>query len=264
MQLSEIWIYPVKSLGGIRLESAQVEERGLQYDRRWMIVDQDGMFLTQRAFTKMALMDVALAESGLLISDRFQEGSQVIVPFEPVSRNVLRVTVWDDTVDAMTVSDEVDAWLTEQLDKKVHLVIMPQSTQRKADPRFALNGESVSFADGFPFLLISEASLGDLNDRLAYPIEMKRFRPNFVVSGAEAFGEDTWKSIQIGDIQFDLVKPCARCILTTIDPETGEKGAEPLKTLASYRRVNNKVLFGQNLVAVKEGTVSEGDNIKIL
>jgi hypothetical protein len=229
-----------------------------------MIVDQDGMFLTQRAFTKMALMDVALAESGLLISDRFQEGSQVIVPFEPVSRNVLRVTVWDDTVDAMTVSDEVDAWLTEQLDKKVHLVIMPQSTQRKADPRFALNGESVSFADGFPFLLISEASLGDLNDRLAYPIEMKRFRPNFVVSGAEAFGEDTWKSIQIGDIQFDLVKPCARCILTTIDPETGEKGAEPLKTLASYRRVNNKVLFGQNLVAVKEGTVSEGDNIKIL
>jgi uncharacterized protein YcbX len=154
--------------------------------------------------------------------------------------------------------------LSRVIDKKVRLVFMSESTARKADPRYALQGENVSFADGFPYLLISRASLEDLNQRLPLAIEMNRFRPNFVVSGAAPFEEDSWKSIQIGDLRFTAVKPCSRCILTTIDPETGEKGAEPLKTLSSYRRINNKVLFGQNLVAAQTGTLREGDKIIVL
>lgn len=264
MHLSEIWIYPVKSLGGIRLSQAQVEERGLKYDRRWMVVDEQGVFLTQRTFTQMALLDVSLAPEGLIISHRTDKENRILVPYIPFSSEALQVTVWDDQVEALTVSDEVDAWLSEQLDKKVRLVMMPETTLRKADPRYAHNGETVSFADGFPFLLISEASLDDLNGRLESPIIMRRFRPNLVISGATAFEEDSWRSIRIASTDFEIVKPCARCILTTIDPETGVRGPEPLKTLSSYRRVNNKVLFGQNLVAAQNGLIREGDEVVVL
>lgn len=264
MRLSEIWIYPIKSLGGIRLSTASVESRGLKYDRRWMIVGEDGTFLTQRAIPQMALLDVALLDEGLQISIRYDLNKSIMIPYKPLTANTVRVTVWDDTVEALTVSDAADLWLSEQLDKNVQLVMMPESTIRRADPRYALNNEPVSFADGFPFLLISQASLDDLNGKLSKAMEMRRFRPNFVVFGTDAFAEDTWKSIRIGTETFDIVKPCSRCILTTIDPETGEKGTEPLKTLASYRKVNNKILFGQNLVAVSNGFVREGDNISIL
>lgn len=264
MILSEIWIYPVKSLAGIRLTEAQVEEKGLQYDRRWMIVDKNGRFLTQREFSKMAMLKVAIMENGLLISNRLEPEKYISVPFETVSSNSVSVTVWDDEVEAVTVSDEVDKWLSEQLEMEVKLVIMPESTQRKADPRYAKNNENVSFADGFPFLLISQASLDHLNERLELPIVMQRFRPNFVVTGTNPHAEDDWKSIQIGELFFDIVKPCARCILTTIDPETAEKGKEPLKTLATYRRVGNKILFGQNVVTKQNGLIKQGDPISLL
>jgi len=264
MVLSEIWIYPVKSLGGIRLNASEVEEKGLKFDRRWMIVDEDGMFLTQRVFSKMALLDILLQETGLVISSRFEPGNEVFVPYTPVSGANIEVKVWDDIVQAVTVSDEADAWLSKQLDKNVRIVMMPESARRPADPRYALHGEAVSFADGFPFLLISQGSLDDLNSRLPEAIEMRRFRPNFVVTGTGPFSEDAWKSIRIGSLSFDVVKPCARCVLTTIDPKTGEKGAEPLKTLASFRRVNNKILFGQNLVGRGTGTVCEGDEITLI
>ena len=264
MTLSEIWIYPVKSLGGIRVTRADVQEKGLKYDRRWMIVDEDGVFITQRVFPKMALIDVALTSEGLLLSYRPDKSQAVSVPFEPISKLPISVKVWDDQVDALTVSDEADAWLSAQLAKKLRLVIMPESTLRKADPKYAKNNENVSFADGFPFLIISQASLDHLNNLLAEPIEMRRFRPNFVVIDTEPHGEDQWKLIQIGDVRFEFVKPCARCILTTVDPETGEKGAEPLKTLATYRRENNKILFGQNLVAKESGRINQGDNIHVL
>ncbi|MCF2442614.1 MOSC domain-containing protein [Dyadobacter sp. CY345] len=261
MVLSEIWIYPVKSLAGIRLSEAQVQEKGLQHDRRWMITDPFGRFITQREFPKMAMLEVSVEENSLLISNKLIPDNRISVPFEPVSAIPIAVTVWDDTVDAVTVSDDVDKWLSEQLELDVRLVMMPEKTERKADPKYAKNNENVSFADGFPFLLISQASLDDLNSRLEEPIVMQRFRPNFVVTGTSAFAEDYWKSFQIGDLSFDIVKPCARCVLTTIDPETGVKGKEPLKTLATYRRVNNKILFGQNLVTKNHGLVKQGDEI---
>jgi uncharacterized protein len=263
MQLSEIWIYPIKSLGGIRLNDVQVQGKGLQYDRRWMVVDDDGLFLTQRANTKMALIDVSLQADGIRMLNRLN-GSYAVLPYEPVSSLPMLATVWDDTVDVVTVSDQADQWLSAQLEKSVRVVMMPEHSLRKADPRYAHHGEVVSFADGFPFLLISQGSLDDLNSRLTQAVEIKRFRPNLVVTGTQAYEEDSWNSIQIGHIQFDFVKPCARCILTTIDPLTGEKGPEPLKTLASYRRVDNKVLFGQNLVSRNEGLLCVGEKVVVL
>lgn len=264
MTLSEIWIYPVKSLGGIRLAEAEVEEKGLKYDRRWMIVDENGMFVTQRILHKMALIDVELLSFGLILSYRPEENNTIFVPFQSISAISVSVTIWDDETDALTVSDEVDKWLSNLLKKNVRLVMMPESTHRKADPRYAKNEENVSFADGYPFLIISQASLDHLNTRLPEPIEMKRFRPNFVVTNTAAHEEDEWKSIQIGHVHFDIVKPCARCILTTINPETGEKSAEPLKTLATYRKINNKIMFGQNVVAKDYGKVSQGDTLTVL
>jgi uncharacterized protein YcbX len=264
MTLSEIWVYPVKSLGGIRLSKASTEERGLQYDRRWMIIDDENVFITQRVHQRMALIDVALLEDGLKIFVRANPEDFVIVPYQPVTALPVTVKVWDDTAEALTVSDEADAWLSRHLGLDLRLVMMPDSTERKADPRYAQHDENVSFADGFPYLVISQASLDDLNSRLAEPIEMRRFRPNFVISGTEPFAEDAWKHITIGNLRFEFVKPCARCVLTTINPETSEKGAEPLKTLATYRRSGNKILFGQNVTARDAGEVKVGDRITIL
>ncbi|KAA6441572.1 MOSC domain-containing protein [Dyadobacter flavalbus] len=263
MILSEIWIYPVKSLGGIRLTEAHTEEKGLQYDRRWMIVDENGMFQTQRFSPEMALIDVTLQAGGLKIFSRDNPENHTIAPFEPVSEETISVKVWNDVVDAVTVSNAADQWLSNQLGKKVRLVMMPENTQRKADPHYARHDENVSFADGFPYLVISQASLDDLNSRLAEPVSMARFRPNFVITGTKPFAEDEWKSITIGNAAFEVVKPCARCIMTTINQKTAEKGAEPLKTLSTYRKINNKILFGQNVVAAAFGTVKAGDEVTV-
>ncbi|WP_353717631.1 MOSC domain-containing protein [Dyadobacter sp. 676] len=263
MTLSEIWIYPVKSLGGIRLSNATVEERGLRHDRRWMIVDENNVFITQRAYPEMALIDVALLDKGLKISLRTDPSDFVLVPYRPVTAFPVTVRVWDDTVEAVTVSADADVWLSRQLGLDLRLVMMPDSTERKADPRYARHHENVSFADGFPYLVISQASLDDLNGRLAEPIEMRRFRPNFVISGTEPFAEDQWKHVTIGNLRFEVVKPCARCVLTTIDPATGEKGPEPLKTLAGYRKNGNKILFGQNVTARDSGEIKIGDQLTV-
>ncbi|MCF2486760.1 MOSC domain-containing protein [Dyadobacter sp. CY347] len=264
MRLSEIWIYPVKSLGGIRLKEAKTENKGLQYDRRWLIIDDNNTFITQRVFHQMALIDVSLEQDGLKIFERNDPQNSITAAYEPVSGENLTVKIWDDLAEAVTVSDEADQWLSAQIGQNVRLVMMPESTERKADPKYAKNGEIVSFADGYPFLVISQASLDDLNTRLQEPISMVRFRPNFVISETAPFEEDQWKRIRIGELDFEIVKPCARCVLTTVDPATGQKGPEPLKTLASYRRVNNKVLFGQNLVASNFGVVKEGDVLEVI
>jgi uncharacterized protein len=264
IRLSEIWVYPVKSLGGIRLTEAQVEERGLRYDRRWMIIDEGNIGITQRVYTKMAWINIELLAAGLRIFNRQEEpGNDLFVPFEPVTAEPLSVKIWDDWVDAVTVSSDADRWLSAQLDKNVRLVMMPLSTERKVPVKYAKNGENVGFADDFPYLLISQASLDDLNSRLDQPLSMKRFRPNLVVTGTLPFEEDHWKNIRIGNLDFKILKPCARCVLTTIDPETAKKGLEPLKTLATYRKFNNKILFGQNVVAGKFGLIKEGDSVTV-
>jgi uncharacterized protein len=262
--LSELWIYPVKSLGGIKLQEAQVEERGLQHDRRWLIIDANNRFVSQREHSEMTLIDVSLNESGLFLSHKTKpELGSLIVPFWPETLEILTVRVWEDEIEAILVNEKSGDWLSKALGIDVRLVFMPDSSPRPADPDYAPLDVNVSFADGFPYLLISQSSLNDLNSRLESPVEILRFRPNFVVTGGEAHQEDAWKVFKINDLEFLGVKPCARCIMTTIDPQTATKNSEPLKTLSTYRKRNNKIYFGQNLITKASGMVRVGDVIQL-
>lgn len=261
--LSGIYIYPVKSLGGIALQEATIQERGLQYDRRWMLVDQHNHFMTQRKIHRMALIKVKLAKDKLLVS--MPSMPDLAVPFVPQTEESVVVTVWEDVCRGIIVSRQANEWFSEALQMPCKLVYMPDDSIRPVDFRYARNNEFVSFADAYPFLLIGEASLEDLNSRLDKAVPMNRFRPNLVVNTSIAFEEDNWRSIRIGEALFHLVKPCARCVLTTIDQQTGVAGKEPLRTLSAYRTINNKVLFGQNAVSVSAGlSVKLGDKVQIV
>lgn len=262
--IQDLYIYPIKSLGGIRLSSAKVVERGLELDRRWMLVDESGTFLTQRKYPLMAQFKVEIGSAGLIVYPGFAPKNKVNIPFQPEMDTEVAVVIWNDLVVAKLVDAQVDQWFSDLLDMPVRLVKMPHTTCRKVDPDYAENGESVSFADGMPYLIAGQESLNDINSRLASPVPMDRFRPNIVFSGGAAFEEDSWKHILIGGVDFQVVKPCARCVMITIDQATSEQGKEPLKTLSTYRRVGNKVMFGQNMVALGEGEVKVGDAIQIL
>ncbi len=263
LYLSELYVYPIKSLGGVRLDSAAVEARGLQHDRRWMLVDAHNQFLTQRKYSQMALLKTEIGETGLRITA--PDMGELRVPYGTHTGEKLNVTVWDDTCPALTVGTEADRWFTEAIGFSCRLVYMPPDTVRPVDERYALSNDAVSFADAYPFLVIGEASLADLNARLAEPVPMNRFRPNFVVRGAAPFAEDTWAHFRIGESYFYGVKPCARCVMTTIDQETAQKGREPLRTLATYRAANQKIYFGQNTLYADQGTrVAVGDPVEVL
>ncbi|MCH7722126.1 MAG: MOSC domain-containing protein [Bacteroidetes bacterium] len=260
--LSGINIYPIKSLGGISLQSATVEERGLQYDRRWMLVDEQNKFITQRLYSKMALLKVEIINDLLTIKHKQNNLSPLTVQSFPYSTDEINVQIWKDNVTALKYNHDVNDWFAEAIGLKCSLVHMPHYTKRKVNPEFAKN-KIVSFTDGYPFLIIGEESLNDLNKRLEKSLPMNRFRPNLVFSGGKPFDEDNWKTIKIGNIIFHSTKSCPRCVITTIDQNTGVKGKEPLKTLSAYREKDNKVMFGMNLVAEGTGTINVGDEIKI-
>jgi len=268
MILSEIYIYPIKSLGGISLKSSTVEARGLQFDRRWLLIDEKNNFLTQRNFSKMATVNVEVLKNGLRVSEN---GNEVNIPFEPNTNEMASVKIWSSRCRAKVYEKETNDWFSDVLQTDCKLVLMPEETRRKVNYFYAVHKEdTVSFADAYPFLLIGENSLKDLNSRLENPVPMNRFRPNFVVSGTEAFAEDKWKQIKIGACVFHVVKPCGRCVITTIDQASGEKqSVEPLKTLASYRipkrSIKKKILFGQNLIAENAGDVVKiGDKVEVI
>ena len=261
--VSEIVVYPIKSLGGISLQTALVEERGLQYDRRWVLVDADNFFITQRQNEQMALIDVQLDADGLRVFHRMKRIAPLTVPFVPQTTMSETITIWDDTVLAVRVSDEADAWFSLVLGMDCRLFYQPDESIRLTDPKYSITKtEHTSFSDGYPILIVGQASLDGLNERLETPVSMKRFRANIVFSGGEAHIEDSWKNFGIGEANLVGVKPCARCVLTTIDPETATKGKEPLRTLNQYRNFNHKILFGQNLLVTKIGRISVGDLIE--
>lgn len=261
MHLQDIYIYPIKSLGGIRLSEASVEVQGLTYDRRWMLVDEKGMFMTQRKYHQMALLKVSIVEGGLLVSKKSYPEEVHYIPFQAQTDRFIPVTVWDDTMFAQVVNVESNRWFSQVLGLSCQLVYMPASTHRHIDEKYAVNHETVSFADAMPYLLIGQSSLDDLNQKLREPLPMNRFRPNFVFSGGIAFEEDDWGQVKIGECTFKVTKPCARCVMTTVDQETGKAGREPLKTLSTYRLANNKVLFGQNMIALTFGQVRVEDEV---
>jgi len=262
LRLSEIWIYPIKSLGGIRVKSARVFEKGLQYDRRWMLIDRDNEFMTQRIHPKMALFKWSMVNGQWSI---LYKSDSISFPFNlPIVQSInqsIKAIVWDDTVEVYEVSKEDSIWFSQHLGIECKLVSFPEDHTRLVDQRYQINHEHVSLADAYPLLIIGEQSLADLNTRLADPVSMNRFRPNLVVSGSRPYEEDGWRNFSVGKNKFAAVKPCARCVLTTVNQDTGEKGMEPLATLSKYRKKDNKVLFGQNLIAIDHGKIYEGDEI---
>ncbi len=263
LQLSQIWRYPVKSLRGNRLESATVDARGIQYDRQWMLVDEQGGFLTQRQMPKMVLVKTHIEDQGLRLSAPGMQDLRISDACD--DRGSVSVKVWRDECEAEFVDTEADGWLSEFLGRDCRLVYLPSGSVRQVDQAYAQRDDQVGFADGFPFLLISQASLDDLNRRLPVSLPMERFRPNLVISGCDAYAEDSWQRIRIGELIFRVVKPCSRCVIPTIDPETGRRqGDEPLKTLLQYRKQGNKVMFGQNLLHDGIGHLSQGMEVEIL
>jgi uncharacterized protein YcbX len=266
--LSQLSIYPIKSLGGISLTEARVEIRGFQYDRRWMLVNEAGRFMSQREIPAMALLRTAIEGAHLLVYHKDTPSEPLRIPLEvPVEELVsLETEVWGDFFTSALMPREISDWFADMLHENVRLVLMPESTRRWADSRYAPEGQHVSFADGFPYLLIGQASLDDLNSRMDAPLPMNRFRPNMVFTGGLPFEEDNWRHFQVGDVAFCGVKPCARCSIPTTDQETAMRAAEPLKTLATYRNLDNKILFGQNVIWMGEGetVVRLGDGLRLI
>jgi uncharacterized protein len=255
-RISDLVVFPVKSCCGIRLTEARVRARGFAHDRRWMVVDGGGEFLSQRGFPALARVRVALEDEGLRL-DAPAMPPLTVTPSGNGKRRMVRV--WDDEVEAECAGAEAATWFSSFLDAPCELVRLGAAGSRPVDPRYGRPGEQTSFADGFPYLLASDASLEDLNRRLDRPVPMARFRPNIVVTGCPPFAEDSWSALTFGEVRFRVVKPCARCVVVNTDQLTGERDAEPLRTLASFRRHDKQVLFAQNLVAETEGTLRVGD-----
>ncbi len=266
MHLSELWIYPVKSLAGIRLEKADLSDRGLRHDRRWMLTDQTGTFLTQRELPELALLDVSLTSAGLEIRHRTRPFPPLAVPFEPHSGEPVATAVFGWPVETQRVADEADEWFSAVLGRPLQLVFQPDASHRPVDRDYARHPDDcTSLADGYSFLLVGQSSLDDLNTHLDQPVPMNRFRPNLVVSGTSAYDEDQWSEFRVGDLTFFAVKPCARCAMPGIDQATAERSPEVLRVLSTHRRRGTKTLFGQNLIATQtNGTLRVGDAVEVI
>lgn len=264
ISLSAINIYPIKAVRGLGLESVMVEERGLAGDRRWLVVDADDRFISQREHAAMARLSANIMPKGL----RLEAEGRTPLNVEFRSAPTRTVTIWRDEVKAIDAGDPAAEWLTEFIGFPARLVHMDEDSYRPVHPDYSEPGDVVSFADGFPLLIANEASLADLNARMETPLPMNRFRPNLVVMGAEPWAEDGWKVLRIGGVVFRNVKQCGRCLVTTTDQQTGERmGEEPLRTLSTFRKVDQAVMFGANLIPEREGLpmpISIGTAVEVL
>lgn len=259
--LSSLSIYPVKSCREVSQNSSFVEDFGLQNDRRWMVVDEQGVMITQRKLSKMCLIQPELTASGLILNTSVMDPISINIPNH---NKKCSVKVWADQCHAFDAGDEAANWLSHVLEKKCRLVYFPEDEIRQVDLEYANKGDKTAFSDGFPLLIISQGSLDDLNQRLSSPIAMNRFRPNIVIDGCNPFAEDEWEKIRIGDITFRFVKPCSRCVIPSINIDTAEREEEPIKTLLSYRKRDKKIFFGQNVIAESNGQINVGMPIEII
>jgi uncharacterized protein YcbX len=268
MIVSEVNIYPIKSCAGTRLDVGVIGGRGFANDRRWLLVDEDWRFLTQREIARMALIKPEVDERCMRLSAPEMSGFEL--PVDQGGKHV-EVTIWKDSgVGAVDQGDDVAQWFSDYVGRNVRLVRFADDYVRQVSQQYApRESDQVGFADGYPFLIISEDSLADLNARLEAKSEsalpMNRFRPNIVVRDAgEPYAEDTWRTIRVGDVLFDLVKPCARCAITTTNQATAERGKEPLRTLATYRKDRGGPLFGQNAIHRSLGVVTTGAPVEVV
>jgi uncharacterized protein len=264
LKVSHLYIYPIKSLAGIAKETVEIANTGFKYDRRWMLIDENNIFLSQRTHPQMALLQPTETKEGIVVTHKNNPLQSINIPFYNEGKSTIQVTIWDDVCEAVEVSTLCSNWFSEMLQINCKLVYMPDETKRLVDKRYAANNEVTSFSDGYPILIIGQASLDTLNTKLDHPIPMNRFRPNIVFTGGHAHIEDEMESFTINDINFLGVKPCARCVMTTIDQQNIEKGKEPLKTLATYRTKNNKIYFGQNILQQQNGHITIGEDIHIV
>lgn len=259
MQLSQMFVHPLKSGRGIEYTRAFASQQGLLHDREWLLVTEDGRFMTARAFPQMVKIETDLIPGAALF--KFPgHGSRLAL--STLYTTPVETAVWDDSFVAYHGDPLVDAWFSEALATPCRLLWLGKVSGRQQVDQSA----GLSFADGYPYLLIGEASLAELNQQLEHPVSMRHFRPNLVVKGSSAFEEDEWKRIRIGEVEFEINKPCSRCILTTVDPVTGEKNpdSEPLKTLIHTRQLPEGICFGVNLTACNEGVLQLGDQLEVL
>ena len=260
--LNSIFIYPIKSLTGIQLKQSVVTKTGLKYDRKWMLVDEQLQFLSQRSLPKMALIKTQITDQHLIVSA--PDSPDLLLSLEkPEINDTLDVTVWHDQCLALPVSKVANQWFSDFLQTNCQLVYQPESNIRTVDQNYALSNDQTSFSDGFPFLIVSEASLTLLNQQMDLSLSMQRFRPNLVITDCSSYAEDSWRKISIGKISFRLPKPCSRCSVPQIDPATALSGKEPLRTLARTRKWKNQVYFGQNALHNSEGVLRTGDKVII-
>jgi uncharacterized protein YcbX len=261
-QISALYIYPVKSCAGIVLGRSELLSRGLAYDRRFVIADETGRFITQREEWRLALVRTRIEGEALSLTS---PAGHVTVPLEPRAGTARRVTVWDDEVDVFDADARASEMLSAHLERRVFLCFMPDASERRIVKDGAQPGDIVSFADAFPVLVCTEASLADLNEKLAArgreAVPMARFRPNVVVSGTRAFEEEERESLIAGSVHLALVRPSDRCGMVNVNQDTAAYGKEPLATLATYRTKANKTYFGENAFVRQTGTIAVGDAV---
>jgi len=256
--VSQIFIYPIKGLGGISLTSAKAKIEGFENDRRWMLVDKDGKFLSQRENAMMALFKTECIEEGINVT---YENESVVIPFNTNEHEVKHVSVWGSKMKAQEVSPLFSTWFSDNMHMNCTLVSMTEISKRYKRLFVPPFKTYVSFADGYPYLILGEESMVHLNEKLDSPLKIDRFRANIIVTSQQPHEEDDWSEYKIGTSKMKVIKPCARCNVTTINQQTGEIGKEPLKTLATYRRKANKIYFGANAIILEEGEISVGDSV---
>lgn len=261
LKLSEIWIYPVKSLGGVSVQSAKILQKGFEHDRQWMLIGEDGAFFTQRMHPRMALFKTSLHKDHLEVT---YADDVLHIPFTIPDHAGQRTKIWKDDVSVIPVGHTYDQWFSERLDAGCRLVAFPEENPRPVESGYVEDETHVRLQDAFPFLAIGQASLDDLNRKLEVPVPMNRFRPNLVFSGGAPHEEDTWKEVSIGSLTFTGARPCVRCTIPGINQDTGMAEKEPLRTLAAYRNVGNKVMFGMNLIGPDQGQLRVGDEIRVM
>jgi uncharacterized protein YcbX len=262
MKISDIIHYPVKSLSANHLKSSEVHERGLKDDRRFMLIDKSNTFVSQRKFPMLSQIDVGISENHLVLKNR--RNNQVIQHALEFELKKTEVNIWRSICTShQFLKKDLDQWISDQIGEELRFVYMDESDHRPINQKYAQGEEIVSFADGYPILIANKASLDDLNSKLSTPISMGHFRPNIVIDHDLAWAEDDWKRIRIGKVQLRIPKPCARCIVINIDPETGEKGSEVLQTLGKFRLQDGKILFGLNAIVEKTGKIKVGDKVEV-
>ena len=261
-RVAALWVYPLKGMRGIALREAELDRFGVRHDRRWMLVDPAGDFLSQRELPALVRVTGALESTQLRL--RAPGHPDLLLPLEGGSGDMLRARVWRDEVEVRACGPEADAWSREALGVPCRLVHLPPESVRTMSGRPPGEGPRVTLNDGYPLHLVSRASLEDLNRRLPEPVAVERFRPNLLVEGTEPYAEDGWQRLHTGAVELEVVARCTRCAVVTVDPESAARGTEPLRTLAGYRRGPAGVEFGVYAAHAGTGTLRVGDSLRFV